>query len=300
MELSDLRALVILRDTCSLAKTGEHLHLSSAAVFSKIRQLEDEVGHKLYERIGRRLQLTNTGWLLAQHADPLLRAHDRLLSTVRHQGDCVRSLLRIGSGPHCSGRIVPELLRRFLDEHPNTEFQIETSDDQSLLRDLRNGLLDVVLMSLPVNDAELIEQPLWRYEMVLILPPPGRIPDGIALQDQPFLLYRRGIIVEAAVRAHCRAAGFEPQVVMENDEADAIRAMVQLGIGISVLPYWMVGEDSAAGRLRVVRLADPDFRLWGVLSRRTEYQSPIVDAFVAVAQQWQHWWSLAPYVTSLA
>jgi hypothetical protein len=67
MEFSQLRAILALRELASLAKAGERLHLSPSALFCQIRQLEDELGQKLYERIGNRQRLTETGELLAQH-----------------------------------------------------------------------------------------------------------------------------------------------------------------------------------------------------------------------------------------
>jgi DNA-binding transcriptional LysR family regulator len=300
MELSQLRALLALKETCSLAKAGEYLHLSSSAVFSKIRQLEDETGQKLYERIGRRLELTDVGRLLAERAASMVKAHDAALEQVRETGGQGRATLRLGSGPHSSMRIVPALLQAFLAAYPRTDVRFHTSDDQALLRDLRIGLLDAVLMTLPVDDAELGEIPLWRYEMVFVLPP-AKKPDNkrLKLEDlrsRPFILYRRSPAIDAAVRQFCRSSGFDPNVVMENDQPDSIKAMVQLGLGIAVLPYWSVGDDCKRGALRILRPQVRQLQPYGVLYRRSEYRPKVLDAFVQVARQWGTWWPLAPYV----
>src|SRR5215831_7333338 len=85
MEFAQLRAILALRELASLAKAGEHLHLSPSAVFCQIRQLEDELGQKLYERIGNRLQLTKTGELLAQHAAKLLSTHDAAINALKER-----------------------------------------------------------------------------------------------------------------------------------------------------------------------------------------------------------------------
>ena len=165
---SQLRAILALRELASLAKAGEQLHLSPSAVFCQIRQLEDEFGQKLYERIGNRLRLTGTGELLAQYAAKLISTHDAAITYLKEQSNSRRELLRIGCGPHSSQRVIPHLLRAFMKEHPATDLRLATSDDQSLLRDVRIGLLDAIFMSLPTGDAELCEEPLWSYEMVLV------------------------------------------------------------------------------------------------------------------------------------
>ncbi len=300
MELSQLRALLALKETCSLARAGEYLHLSSSAVFSKIRQLEDETGQKLYERVGRCLELTDVGRMLAERADGLVRAHDAALALVREKGGGAFTTLRLGSGPHSSLRIVPELLQAFLAAHPKTDVRFHTSDDQSLLRDLRIGLLDAVLMTLPVDDAELGEAPLWRYEMVFVLPLAKRGAPKRArledLKDHPFISYRRSPTIDLAVRQFCQANQFDPNVVMENDQPDSIKAMVQLGLGVSVLPYWSVGEDCRSGALRILRPRERRLQTYGVLYRKSEYRPRILDAFLDVARQWDKWWALAPYV----
>jgi len=116
-----------------------------------------------------------------------------------------------------------------------------TGDDLPLLRDLRGGLLDVVFMSLPLRDPEIEEEPLWQYEMVLVVPPAGP-PKGRArinledLRKEPFILYRRPVVIDEALRNLRAAIGFEPNVVMENDEPDSIKELIKLGLGISILP----------------------------------------------------------------
>lgn len=292
--------MLVLKETCSLAKAGEFLHLSSSAVFCKIRQLEDEIGQKLYERVGKRLELTEIGRLLVEQAESILRVHDDALALLRERGGQARSLLRLGSGPHGSLRVVPDLLKAFLAAHPNTDIRFESSDDQALLRDLRVGLLDAVLMSLPVNDRELAEEPLWFYEMVFV-GPPAKTSGGKSftlnnMRNSPFVLYRRTIVVESAVRQLCRSLDFKPHVVMENDQPDSIKAIVKLGLAVSILPYWSVADDSRKRTLRVIRAPAKQLHAYGVLFRKSAYRPRILDHFLQVARQWQQWWLLAEYV----
>ena len=301
MEFSQLRAILALRELASLAKAGEHLHLSPSAVFCQIRQLEDELGQKLYERIGNRLRLTRTGELLAQHAAKLVATHDAAINEIKQEGTSRRELLRIGCGPHSSQRVIPHLLRAFLEQHPATDIRLTTAGDQALLGDARMGLLDTIFMSLPVGDSDLTEEPLWSYEMVFVLPPAksGRYPRAKVqdLQRAPFIMYRRAVVIDAAYQQLCRDLGFEMNVVMENDEQDSIKELVKLGLGITFLPLWSVAEERRAGTLRILRAPKPQFHNYGMLYRRTDYSPKLLSSIIEVAHQWSRWWPAAKYAS---
>lgn len=301
MELSQLRAILALKDLASFARAGGQLHLSPPAVFGQIRQLEDETGGKLYERIGKRLELTESGRLLADYARAILAKHDEALLVLKDRSGPFRGVLRLGCGPHGSQKIVPHLFRAFLSRHPGVELRLTTGEDHALLRDLHSGVLDIVLMSLPAGVPELAEDRLWRYEMVLVLPGEesgvcGAEPslDEIALQ--PFILYRRPVVIDDAVRRLCATLGFEPRTVMENDEPDSIKELVKLGLGVSILPMWSVAEDVQSGALRVFHPPVPQFHDYGMLYRNSDYRPRALKELADTAHRWQEWWPMARHV----
>lgn len=299
MELSQLKAILALQELASLARVGERLHLSPSAVFCQIRQLEEEIGQKVYERVGKRLRLTASGELLAQRASTILAAHDSALASIRAQGGGRQEVLRFGCGPHSSLRVVPHLLRAFLAAYPQTEVRVATSDDYSLLRDLRLGLLDAILMSMPVRDRQLCEEPLWSYEMVFVLPPArhGKRPTLSDLRNTPFILYRRAVVIDAGFKQMCRELKIEPNVVMENDVVDSIKELVKLGLGATLLPLWSVADERQRGLLRILRPPVRRFHNYGVLYRKSEYQPRILSALLIVARNWRNWWPLAKHVS---
>lgn len=300
MELSQLRAILALREFASLARVGEQLHLSPSAVFCQIRQLEDETGQKLYERIGKRLRLTAAGELLVEYARSILETHDAALTALREQSGNKRSLLRLGCGPHSSLRVIPHLLRAFLARYPNTEVRLATSDDRGLIRDVRLGLLDAIIMSQPVGEAELEEEPLWSYEMVFVLPPAAKgqaaRPRLAELNTMPFILYRRTVVVDSAIRQLCQEAKVSVPVSMENDEPDSIKELVKLGLGFTVLPLWSVADEVKRGSLRILRARRRQYHNFGLLFRNSSYRPRVLAELREVAREWKQWWPLAKHV----
>ena len=296
MEISQVKAIIALREMESLARVGEKLHLSPSAIFCQIRQLEDELGQKLYERFGKRLQLTEIGDLVAEYGKKLLDAHEATIDAVKGVSGLKRGLVRIGCGPHTSQRIAPPLVKEFLTHHPKTEVRLLTSDDQSLLGDLKRGFLDVVLMSLPVGDADFIEEPLWSYHLAFVVPPARAKAKRFDLddfRDEPFILYRRTVLIDIVLQQVFREFHIEPRITIENDEPDSIKEMVRLGLGITILPVWSIADDVERGTLRSCTIDSGHGYNYGLLRRSGGYQPRALTAFLDIARNWRDWWPLA-------
>ena len=151
MDISALRALVALREHASFARVSEQMNLSSSAVFCQIRQLEDQLRLKLYERHGKALDLTVIGNSLAKFAEEIVHMHDFALNALKPNGTSSRELVRLGCGPNGSVEIVPYFMQALVKRSPGTEIRMISADDNSMLHDLHSGLIDVLLMSLPAE-----------------------------------------------------------------------------------------------------------------------------------------------------
>jgi len=295
LELAHSRALIALGELGSFAKAGDKLHLSPPAVFAQVQRLEGELGEKLYERSGRKLVLTPAGRMMIEYCRRLLVVHDEALDAVKELRGSQAGSLYLGCGPHISVSIVPHLLRAFVQQQPNVELRLITGNDHILFEDLAAGKVDVILMNLPVDPGDLVQDPLWRYELVFVVPPndPAARRGSAAaaeLAHRPFILYQRAHVIEKAIREFCATAGFEPKVVMQNDQADSIKELVKLGLGISLLPLWSVSDDVRRGTLRIVRLEGRQlFSMTGLIYRKSSHLPHAARALVDVAHQWPTW-----------
>jgi DNA-binding transcriptional LysR family regulator len=295
LELAHSQALIAIGELGSFNKAGERLHLSPPAVFAQVRQLEAELGEKLYDRAGRKLVLTPAGRLLIDYCRRLMVVHDEAVNAVRELGGIQRGSLHLGCGPHISVSIVPYLLRAFLSRHPNVEVRLTTGNDHMLFEDLHSGKVDLLVMNLPVDNEDLVQDPLWRYEMVFVVSASDPVAGlGVVtpreLATRPFILYQRAVVIETAIREFCVSVGFEPRVVMQNDQADSIKELVRLGLGISLLPLWSVSDDVRRGALRVVRLQNRQlFSITGLTYRKSAHPPKTIEALLHVAHDWRNW-----------
>ena len=295
MELAHSRALIAVGELSSFAKAAERLNLSPPAIFAQVHQLEQELGEKLYERAGRKLVLTPAGRLLMDYCQRLVLVHDEGVAAVKELTGVQRGSLYLGCGPHISVSIVPHLLRAYISKYPNVELRLITGNDHMLFEDLYAGKVDLILMNLPVDEPELVQDALWRYELVFIVPPEDPAADqgsisALDLSSRPFILYQRSVVIETSIRQFCVSVGFEPKVVMQNDQADSIKELVKLGLGVSLLPLWSVSDDVRRGALRTLRLENKQlFSTTGLIYRKSAHVPRTLKALIEVAHQWREW-----------
>lgn len=287
MELKELRSLVAVSEVGSISLAAAQLHLSPPAIHKQLKILEAELGVRLYEKIGRRLQLTQAAEVLLPYLKDLLAQYDSALSALEEWKGMKRGLVRIGTGP--TSYVLPIILKKFRRVNPHVELLVETGNTPVLLEDLSRGSLDLAL----VVSADLMEardfsvEASWDFELVLVSHQrhPPRLPRLADLKHLPFILFRKGSRMEEPIDRYFAAHGFDPKVVMRFDNAEFIKAMVRTGLGMSVLPLWVVDKDVKEGRLSMIRQAEPPlYSKIALVRRRTSYVPRSVQAFIATAR----------------
>jgi DNA-binding transcriptional LysR family regulator len=291
METRGLRSLVRLAELGSIARCAEVLNLSPAAVHKQLKVLESDLDVRLYERVGRRLRLTQAAEILLPHARSLLAEHATALSALAEWKGARHGLVRLGTGPTLSSYLLPPLLEEFRRLHPDVELFVETGH----IRDLAHGLTAGSLDALILVASELTEQPYvvvektWDYEIVFVSgrrtsPRPRRMAE---LEGTPFILYKKGGLFESHIDAYFAEAGLRPRVAMRFDNAEAIKAMTRLGLGVSGLPMWVVDAELRSKALFLVRQKErPLIGQIALVRRKTGYLPRPVAAFVDLAKGW--------------
>lgn len=294
MELKELRSLVALSESGSITRTAEKLHLCPAAIHKQLKVLEDVLGVRLYEKFGRRLQLTQAADVLLPYAKEMLAQHDSAMSAVAEWKGMKRGVIRIGAGPAMSSYILPPLLKRFRRSYPNVDLFVQTGNTVFLQECLGKGALDLALLI----SSDLQEGPnfhvnaAWDFEMVVVshLRQAPRHCSLADLQKLPFILYQKGSRMEAGIDRYFAANNFRPRVIMTFDNADSIKAMTRAGLGVAMLPMWIVDTELRNRRLFAIRQAEaPLFLKIALLSRRSKHVPQPIQAFIAMmkAVEWK-------------
>ncbi len=289
LELKEVRSLVTLAELGSLKLTAERLHLSAAAIHKQLKALEAELGVCLYEKFGHGLQLAQAADILLPYLRNLLAHYDGALLALGEWKGMKRGLVRIGAGPTLSSYILPVLLKKYERAHPDIDLMVESGNTTVLLERFRQAKLDLALLVSPElhESSDLIVEAAWPFEMVLVS---GRAPAHRCrladLKSQRFILFHKGSRMEEPIDRYFAAHGFEPRVLMRFDNAEAIKAMIKSGLGISMLPMWIVDADLRGGKLSLIQQEEPRLvSQIALVRRKTGYLAQAVRAFILEAQR---------------
>jgi DNA-binding transcriptional LysR family regulator len=292
MEMHELRSLAALAELDSLAAVAERLHLSPAAIHKHFRALETELGVPLYERFGRQLKLTRAAEILLPYCSEVLAQHDAALQALEEWRGLKRGQVRIGAGPTLSSYLLPALLRKFRRDFPGVDLYVETGNSASLIDGLGSGRFDLALLVSPQfpEAPHLVVEASWEVEYVLVcnLRNAPRQCSIAALGRFPFILYSKGSRIEDLIERYFAEIDFQPRVIMTFDSGEAIKAMIRTGLGISMLPMWIVDGDLKRGGLSLIRQRERRlFSRVELAARKSNYVPAAVQAFVQMARTFQ-------------
>ncbi len=239
MNLRHLRAFTTIADAGGFARAAARLNLSQPALSRQIHALESELDVLLFDRVGRRVQLTSEG-------EDLLRRSRRLLADADSLGERARSLkngetgiLRVGATPQMIENLFADFLTRYRRRHPGVEVHLVEDGGARLHGRLERG--DVHLATTPSGDAAFEYRILYPMHLLAALSsvhPLGRraVLEVADLADEPLLLLRREFGSRHWFEAACQMAGIAPRVMLESGAPQTLIALAASGYGIAILP----------------------------------------------------------------
>ena len=260
MDLRQLEVIRAIAETGSFTAAGEKLRVSQSAVSRQVLLLEQELGEELFHRIGRRVRITPAGDALLQLSNRVFQDVQDTLAEISDRQESLKGRLRLVGGMTVCLYVFPALLADLRRVHPQLELKLIGGSGDKALAELRAGLADLGLLTLPVAAPDLVSVPVVQEELMLVTEPrhPLARKRRIATTDldrQPFILFEGGsntrrVLDEFFVREH-----IEPRIVMETENVEIIKAMIRTGLGIGIVPYQAVAEDVAARQLFCSRIA---------------------------------------------
>jgi DNA-binding transcriptional LysR family regulator len=258
----DLRQLEVIRavaDTGSFTAAAQRLHVSQSAVSRQVLLLEEELGEPLFLRLGRKVRLTDSGEALLQLSRRVLTDIRETTATIADHQAALKGTLRLGGGMTVCLHVFPDLLKEYRRKHRDVEVKLTTGATPQLVERLRAGALDVALLTLPVDGADLMQVRVMREELLLVTHPSNplarqrRIAPG-DLDAKPCVLFERDsrtrhVIDEMFAREH-----IQPRIVMETENVEILKALTSSGMGMTIVPYQAVVREVRAGQLKCRRI----------------------------------------------
>lgn len=285
-----LRYFWVIAHERNLTRAAKRLHVSQSALSVQLRQLEERLGHALFERANRSLKLSEAGRLALDYADTIFRAGDELVSTLRGQRRAARQALRVGSVATLSRNFQLELLRPLLGR-ADVELVVRSGTLRELLAQLHAHNVDLVLSNLPApRDAEtgwhshlIAEQPVSLVGRRVRGAKRLRFPDDLA--RVPVVLPSLQSNVRVAFDLLMEQAGIRPAILAEVDDMAMLRLFARESPGVTLVPPVVV-QDELASRVLVERCRLPEIsESFYAITPSRRFPNPLVREILAAERR---------------
>lgn len=248
LNLDQLAAFLSVVDLGSFTAAADKVGLTQPAVSLQVKLLEQRLGVKLIERVGRRAQASPAGLELLAHARRIIEACSVAEEAMTPYREGSVGRVRIGSGGTASIHLLPRAIAIAKKRMPDLEIIVRIGNIDEILRDLEANALDLAVVALPAAGRSLEVEPFHDDELLAVAPKGSMMPDGGPdaefMKGRTLLLYEGGN-TRRATNEWFEAAGVRPEPAMEFGSVEAIKELVAAGLGWSILPEMALRRDTS-------------------------------------------------------
>ena len=289
MDIHRLEVFCKLVELQSFTKAADAVCLTQPTVSEHIRALEEMVGEKLVDRLGREVLPTPAGEILYQYARKIIQIRDEAIQALQKFRGNLSGHLHIGASTIPGTYILPEYIGSFKASHPSIQITLKISGSAEIVARILDGSMEIGLIGAKWGDRRIVLEEIFSDELLLVVFPghpwaqSGSI-DLSSLAEEAFILRERGSGTRMVMNQALEASGFDPtslKVVAEMGSTEAVRQGIKARIGVSILSSQAVAEDLERGTLfgvalKGVRLNRPFY----LAQRKNRQISPLGTAFL--------------------
>ena len=291
MEMHQLRYFVAVAQTNSFSRAAEACFVSQPSLSQQIAKLEAQVGHRLLDRLGRRVQLTDAGRQLLDSAMAILATVEDAKRRLQDDANLAGCRLTLGAIPTIAPYLLPVLLQRFERRHAGVELTVHEDVTRNLIGAVISGELDLAVMALPFEDERLAFEQLWTESLLLALPRGHRLArkkqvNMDEIREERFLLLTEMHCLGEQVLSYCRAHECQPHIACRSAQIATMQALIEQGLGVTLLPE-MATRNQTKKSIVYRRLAGHcPSRTVTVIWRKHRYHSIAAERFLDVLREY--------------
>jgi LysR family hydrogen peroxide-inducible transcriptional activator len=289
MELNQLRYAVAIADTGNFTRAAERSHVTQPTLSQQIINLEKEIGHKLFHRLGRKAVLTEAGAVFLERARRILFEIENASKELSDNPGLDRRIT-VGAIPTVAPYLLVPLIERCRTEHPNLTIHIREDFRADLVRAVTEGDLDLAIVSQPVKDHRLFIEPLMTEPLLLIVAKNHAFAsrseiDVNDLAEETFVAMGDSSTLSGQIRNFFGNHNFAPKIGYRCAQVSTLKAFVAMGAGISILPQvGLLADDRDT--LTYLRLSgSAPTRELVVVRHLQRYQSRGAEQFLGILRE---------------
>lgn len=260
MDTANLEAFLAVAGTRSFSRAAEQLHLTQPAISKRIASLEQQLAVRLFDRIGRHVQLTEAGRALKPRAELVINTLNDTARALGNLSGTVQGRLRLATSHHIGLHRLPAVLRRFIKAYPGVVLDIQFLDSEVAYEKVLQGEIELAIITLaPHVDPPIIATELWLDPLEFVVAPEHPLADAGPLRlsqlaPHPAVFPGLNTFTHQVVSRLFEEHRLRPQIGMSINYMETIKMLVSIGLAWSVLPRTMIDSQVRVLQLPGVRL----------------------------------------------
>jgi LysR family hydrogen peroxide-inducible transcriptional activator len=258
MEFHQLRYVCAIADTGNFSRAAERCQIAQPSLSQQVLKLEEDLGAKLFDRLGRSVRLTEAGRAFIPQARAVLEQMEVARLSAADKNADFRGSIAVGVIPTVAPYLIPSYAATFAKNYPDAKLRIVEETTSVLVEGLRNLSIDVAILALPLRHKDLKLFPIRTEPLFAVLrrDHPRASAESLALKDlrgESFVMLRDGHCFRDLSLRTCTRARITPNIAFESGQFSSLLGMVAAGVGVSLVPEMAIDRNLGC---RYVRLSD--------------------------------------------
>ena len=290
MDVRDLQVFLSVAKHLNYTRAAEEVNLSQPSVAVRMRQLERDLGSKLFEQLGKKVALTEAGQLLIPYATRVIAILEDVRHAVGELKGLERGSLRIGASTTPGMYLVPQTIAHFKNRYPRVEVHLAVRDTRQIEEGVIQNEFDFGFVGGHLAGDEVDVFPWLTDQIVLVVAPKHRLVQKKSvkphdLRKEKFIIREPGSATRAAILTHLQKRDVEMNTIMEMENPESVKKAVQSGLGIAFISKFAVETELKAKTLVNVHVRGLDIqRELKIVVRKDKHLGRAAQAFIEIAR----------------
>lgn len=285
MDIRHLTYFIEVAKYKSFTKASNYLHLSQSTLSKVVKSLEEELKVELIDRSAKNIELTEAGEIVFAEGEVIMESLNDLSSHLYDLMNLKKGKIKIGLPPIIGSLFFPKIIKGFNQLYPDIKIKLFEDDSKKTKQEVKDGILDLGVVMLPVDEKEFDVVPFVCDELSLFVHHSHPLAqrkkvEMKELQNQTFILFNKEFAIHGIIVQECVRAGFRPEIAYESSEWDFISGMIGENLGISIFPK-PIAKKIDQDLIKAIPIVNPSLP-WnlGIISKKKKYPSPAVREFI--------------------
>jgi DNA-binding transcriptional LysR family regulator len=285
MDMKQLKTFCKVAELGSFSRAGEAVYLSQPSISGHIAYLEEAVGLKLFDRLGRKVALTNGGRIFYRYAKDILKLRDEALNAISEFSHVIKGRITIGGSTIPGEYFLPKVMGGFQREAPGITISLFIADSQEIIDSLLDGEIEVGVVGMRFDGERFDVYPLFHDRVIVIASPEHPLASRgevswEELRGAPLLIRERGSGTRKAFEGYIQEAGLrldDFSIIGEVGSSTAVKQGVKLGMGLGIISDLAVHEEMEGGNIQEIRIRGeeaPERDFFAVVPKGRELSPP--------------------------